>query len=110
MDHYVDSIEFPRTRPGDRERQLTDAEKTQYRSIVGRRNWVVQGTRPDKAFDIIELSSKFKTACLKDLNQAKKTYLKLKEQHALVIYPPLAPLSDVRLVVYSDASHANLPE
>ena len=110
MDHYVDSIEFPRTHPGDRERQLTDAEKTQYRSIVGRLNWVVQGTRPDKAFDVIELSSRFKTACLKDLNQAKKTYLKLKEQHALVMYPPLAPWNDVRLVVYSDASHANLPD
>ena len=47
-------------------------------AIVDGPNWVVQGTRPDNAFDVIELSSKFKTVCLKDLNQAKKTYLKLK--------------------------------
>ena len=95
MDHNIESVEFPKSIPGEKDHELSKSERTEYRAIVGRLNWVVQGARPEKAFDVIDMS---------------RTYLKLREQNASVGFPPLAPVSDFHLKVYTDASHANLPD
>ena len=110
MDHCIESVEFPKSVPGEKDHELSKSERTEYRAIVGHLNWVVQGARPDKAFDVIELSSKYQSAHMRDLNHAKRTYLKLREQSASVAFPPLAPVSDFHLKVYTDASHAKLPD
>ena len=35
-------------------------------SVVGQLNWAVQGTHPDLAFELIDLSIKFKNASVND--------------------------------------------
>ncbi|CAG2204921.1 unnamed protein product [Mytilus edulis] len=36
-------------------KQLTQKEQTDYRRMVGQLNWAVQGSRPDLAFDLVDL-------------------------------------------------------
>ena len=110
MDHYIESVEFRKFVPGQKDHELSKSESTEYRAIFGRLNWVVQGARPDKAFDIIELSSKYQSAHMWDLNHDKRTYPKLREQSVNVAFPSLASVSDFHVKVYTDASHANLPD
>ena len=66
---YVDGIDVP-LMSAERELQkdelLTSEEMTEFRSMVGSLNWVVQGTRPDLGFSLIELSTKFNKATVED--------------------------------------------
>ena len=59
---YVNAIEGIRIDPGrakEKNCSLTTVEQTQLRSLVGQCNWVAQGTRPDLAYEVVELSSRF---------------------------------------------------
>ena len=57
---------------------LSPEEGTQLRSIVGRINWAVHGSRPELAFDLTDLSTKFKNGKVADLVKAAKWIKKLK--------------------------------
>ena len=46
----------------DKNRQVTKEEKTKLRSVIGRLNWLSTITRPDIAYEHIELSTKLKQA------------------------------------------------
>ena len=52
--------------------ELSVSQLTLFRSFVRHFNWVVQGTRPDVAFNMIDLSTNMKNACEKDLVQVQK--------------------------------------
>src|SRR5215469_16111224 len=54
------------------EEDLTNEEMTEYRSGVGKLNWLVQHSRPDLAFDTNMLSKKNKKAKGKDWNYLQK--------------------------------------
>ena len=41
----------------DKHGLLTLEEQTAYRQLIGQTNWVVQGSRPDLAFELIDLST-----------------------------------------------------
>ena len=43
-------------------RELSDSQLTLFHSFVDLLNWAVQGTRPDAAFNMIDLSTKMKNA------------------------------------------------
>ena len=47
-------------RAQDKQSTLTAEEQTEYRQLIGQINWAVQGTRPDMAFELIDLSTKLK--------------------------------------------------
>ena len=49
---------------------LTTKEQIQLRGMVGRLNWVVQGSRPHAVFDMVELSMRFKKGRVGDLRRA----------------------------------------
>ncbi|CAC5372113.1 unnamed protein product [Mytilus coruscus] len=53
-------------------KQLTQEEQTDYRRMVGQLNWAVQGSRPDLAFELVDLSTKLKSALVCDLLRAVK--------------------------------------
>ncbi|CAC5365129.1 purA [Mytilus coruscus] len=60
-------------------KQLTQEEQKDYRRMVGELNWAVQGSRPDLAFELVDLSTKLKSALVCDLLRAIKNIGKLKD-------------------------------
>ena len=110
MNSYVEKHLGPclKLKGGEVSRSLSDSEQTEYRGIVGRLNWVAQGTRPDMFFDVIDLGMKLKQATVRDLNQAKKAFIKLQERDSVVKYPALQ--GELRLLVFTDAALGNLSD
>ena len=62
-----------------------------------------QGTRPDLAYD-----SKFDKTVVSDLIRANKNLLKLKQLKSFIKFPNLGHSKNWKIVVFSDASHANM--
>ena len=113
MKNYVDSFEcvpISPQRASLKLEALSSEECTQLRSIVGRLNWVVQGSRPDLAFEMIDLSTRFKKANVTDLLRAHKAVRKLKSEASCLRVVDLGDFIDWRLLVFSDAALANLSD
>ena len=89
-------------------RKLSDSQLTLFRSFVGRLNWAVQGTRPDAVFNMIDLSTKMKNACEKDLVQVQKVIRYLQSNPLSIRYPKLCQSESWSIVGFTDASYANL--
>ena len=89
---------------------LSSSEQSQYRSLVGKLGWMVQGTRPDLSFQWLEASTKNKAATMKDMSTLQKRIYRAKETKAKILFRNLGDISMWDLVVYSDAAHANLGE
>ena len=87
---------------------LTKDEHKKFRSLVGKCNWASRGCRPDVAFDVIDLSTRFHNPVVGDLVRANKLITKLKEEASYVFYPRIDAKADWKLVVLSDASFGNL--
>ena len=85
-------------------------EQTQLRSLVGQCNWVAQGTHPDLAYEVVELSSRFKDGHVSDLIRANKNLLKLKQHRSFIMFPNLGRIRDWKILVFSDAAHAHASE
>ena len=108
---YVESI-IVHTLSAERQMQklqeLTGDEMTKYRSMVGSLNWIVHGTRPDMAFQLLELSTKFKGGTVDDFVKVQKILQKAKCSTSSVMFPRLGDLGEWKIVVWADASHGNL--
>ena len=108
---YVDRLKIPNLdakRLLQLEEDMTEDELTLLRQMVGSLNWTVRSTRPDLAFDLINLSTKFKGGKIADLKAAKKTLTKLKDKATVKI--PKIDLETAELFLFTDASHGNLNE
>ena len=55
----LEAIVLPPEKASQKHRSLDPCDQTQLRQIVGRLNWIVQGCRPDLAFEAGDLSTKF---------------------------------------------------
>ena len=89
---YVEDLENIKLSPqrASQKQDMLNIEETQMlRRLVGRLNWVVQGTRPDLAFEMIDLSTTFKRGTVCDLLRAIKAIRKLKENHSVIVFPYL---------------------
>ena len=87
---YLESLEdivIPPEKASQKHRPLVPSEKTQLRQIDGCLNWIVQGGRPDLAFEAVDLSTKFQTGITGDLTRAVKLVHKLKGEAAFVVFP-----------------------
>ncbi len=113
QNEYVENIEqvlVSSQRAVDKEEVLQPAEYTLMRTIAGKLNWVVQGTRPDMAFEHIEISTKFKSGSFGDLIRAIKAISRLKESDSVVRFPALGDISTWKIIVFTDAAHANMSD
>ena len=77
---------------------------------MGALNWLVCGSRLDLAFDVLEHSSKFKRATKSDLNKCLKSVKKCKKETAVTKFPSLRFDIPMKMILFSDASFANLPD
>ena len=56
MLRLVKPITVSRQRISAKSSELSDAEKIEYRALIGQLNWIATHTRPDIAFEVCEFS------------------------------------------------------
>lgn len=109
---YVENIKnkaIDPKRAQDKQSILTSEEQTEYRQLIGQINWVVQGSRPDMGFELIDLSTKLKQGNISDLSRAIKAVNRLKDIRSMISFPNLSrDVSDWKIVVFTDASLCNI--
>ena len=72
--------------------------------------WMSSQTRPGIAFDVCQLGTNFKNSREQDVKYANKVITYLKQDPAQIIYKQLGKDENLKLVVYADPSHGNLPD
>ena len=80
------------------------------RTLIGQLNWLCINTRPDIAYDVLELSCDLKKPKVSNLIKANKVLKKVKLNQCNLYFPKLGNLNNINIITYSDASHANLPD
>ena len=114
QDEFVrnfESIPISPSRLSQKNAKLTSEELALLRSLVGQANWIASQTRPDISYDVLELSM-----CLsrqpevRHLIQANKLVRKIKANDFALKFSKIDSDEELKLVVYADASHANLPD
>lgn len=111
---YVNNIEVETTwkmeigKSDESQVELNCQELTSYRSLLGSINWIVRGSRPDMAFELIDLSIRNNSATKQDLHRARKLMRKLKEGSSHILFLNIGNTRNWSLYVYTDASLANL--
>jgi len=94
----------------DRDVHPNDIKKNIYPEIVGQLHWIATQSRPDLSFDVIDLA----TYC--DLDDPKlRTKINKAVRKALcnqynIVFPYLGNIEDIELLLYTDASYANLSD
>ena len=89
---------------------MTSEEEKLLRTAIGQLNWVATQTRPDLSYDVLELSMITNRATVDHLLQANKVIRKLKSEALQIKFPRLGELSNLKLMLFNDASFANLPD
>lgn len=90
--------------------ECNEEEKECFRSLVGQLGWLCTNSRPDLSYDVLELSCKVNNPRVEDLIEANKCLRKACTFESSMYFPELGDSSKYKLVVYSDASHAGLPD
>ena len=78
------------------------------RGPVGRMNWAVQEQDRAFAFEMVELSTKFRRDVAGDLLRATKGVKKLKQGESKIMFLNLSETAEWKLIVFTDAAHASL--
>ena len=87
---------------------LGSDKQTVFRSGVGSLNWLANNTRPDLAFEVMELSTRFGKATVDDLRRVARCIKKSKELDVKVKFSKLGDLEKAVILVYGDGAHGNL--
>ena len=107
---YAEGIQYvPCSDRGDKHRLLTEDEKAPLRSAIGQLCWLANQTRPDIAYDVCQLSVRYKSATVSDIFIANKTIKRVKNNDLKLTFPKLIDNGEYILKVFSDSSFNNLP-
>ena len=109
--HYtagVSPYEISNDRKKEKEDKLSESELKAYRKIVRSINWVATTSRPDMCFEVVELSTHFKNATVRDLIAANKAVRRLQTRDYKILFPSLTIDDELRIVLYSDSAYKNL--
>ena len=88
--------------------KLNKEEMKVYRGLTGQLSWAAENTRPDLAYDVRELATKTKEACLKDLQRANKVLKKAQISQVRLTYKPLTSnWKNLSILTYTDSSYRN---
>jgi hypothetical protein len=101
QNEYIDSLEsiqIPSARTMQKNAELRDSEHTSLRGLVGRLNWIVQGTRPDLSHEMVDLSTKLRKGQVNDLIRGNKAIVRLKGETAVVVFSNLGETRGWRLL------------
>lgn len=106
----LESINVSAVRGLNKNVKCNEKEKESFRSLVGQLGWLCTNSRPDLSYDVLELSCKVNNPTVEDLIEANKCLRKACTFKSSMYFPGLGDSSKYKLVVYSDASYANLPD
>ena len=82
-----------------------------FRAKVGALNWLSTQTRPDIAYEVMEFSTCFNRATLRNLKEVNKCMRKVKMDQVYVKFPKLEGCTENwTIVTYGDGAFANLPD
>ena len=77
---------------------------------MGKLLWISTQTRPGISFDVCQLANRIKCTTENDLKYVLKVIKHVQNDEARIKYHSLASKDNLHLVVYTDASLANLPD
>ena len=95
-------------RASKKSEKLTPKELSVLRELVGRMNWAVQRKRLNLAFEMVKLSTKFRSGVVGNLLHTTEGVNKLKQGESNIMFPNLGETAEWKLIVFSDAALANL--
>ena len=78
------------------------------RALIGEFNWLTRQTRPDILFECCDLLGKIKSPTIDDAKRANKLVNKTKSEEIVVTLKKQDNLADSKLLVFCDASFANI--
>ena len=107
--HGLQEMKMVKSYEDRRNDEVSQKERTNYRSVVGQLNWVATQTRPDVAYDVCELSTAFGRTTVGDVIRANKAVMKVKN-NPLSLWFGKVDLDECILECYSDASFGNLTD
>ena len=113
QEEYVSKVHVPTVtaiRARSKNDGLSNEEHTEMRAITGALNWIARGTRPDLAFEVTDLSTKFKQAKVEDLLRANKIAIKVKHTPSLITFPCLGDVKKWSIKLFTDASKSNMSD
>ena len=94
----------------DRKLDARDVKNDIYPELTGQLHWIATQSRPDLSFDVLDLSTYTDWSDSKLLSKINKVIRKAKNNQYRVAFPSLESLEDLELLLYTDASHANLSD
>ena len=103
-------INLSENRKMNKDDELTEQERKEMRSKIGKLNWATTQTRPDIAFEVSRLASRVNKAKVYDLIEVNKLVKKVKSEEVVVKFPKLNNLQKCKLVIYADAGFANVED
>ena len=110
----LESIVIKPDRAKQKKKPSGEGDLHLFRGLVGKLNWEAHSTCPDLSFETVEMNSRFKQATVNDLiranNRANKCILKMKEKPGFIFFPSLGDMKFFRVIVESDAGHANMED
>ena len=107
---YIDSVdEISITNECDKQRLLDNSELKKLRRAAGQLNWAANISRPDMGFAACEVATSVPKATVSSLINANKWIRHLKNDQSFIKFPSFSSLEDMKVIVYTDASYANLP-
>ena len=98
------TIEVSRERRRERDRPLTDRERSQLRGVAGGLNWLATATRPDLAAMTASVQQSIAHGCVADLAEANKAVAEARDFSKTSIHIRPIDLQQLQLLVTADAS------
>ena len=105
----VQAVEISTERRKSPESNLTEEEITEYRSLVGKMNWLSCNSRPDLKFDVFFYSQFSKQPTVKHLLELNNVAKRVHKSPTRIRFPVL-DTQKLRLILYTDASLGNLED
>ena len=113
QNNYLDTILIPKLdakRLKHPKSPLRPAETTILRQIMGKVNWVIRATRPDLAFDMVYISTRFHRGTIQDVKDASNLISKMQKNQATIRIPDLEDEDGLEIWAFSDASHGTVDD
>ena len=106
----ISRLEVSRERAMNKQSDVSERERTNYKAAIGQLNWIASHSRPDISFEVCELSTLSKCAKVSDLFRLNKVIDSVTRDHQKILFPKMQSLDQCELECYSDASFGNLSD
>ena len=104
----IEPIKISEKRHPDSE--LSVEEKGELKRLAGQMVWVSSRTRPDIAYETCIMSNQGSQPTVKMIRNANKAVDKMKKKNISIMYRNVGPPEEIKIKVYSDATHASLSD